>query len=527
MSDIPEVLRVALADRYELGRMIGRGGMATVHLARDVKHGRDVAIKVLLPDLAASIGADRFLHEIEIAARLNHPHIVPLYDSGKVHASGEEFPYYVMPFIDGESLRRVLNRLGQLDVDRMLVIARQVASAIDYAHREGVLHRDIKPENILLADDNAFVVDFGVAKAIGSAAGPALTRTGFALGTPGYMSPEQAAGLRNIDARADVYGLTCVCYEMVIGEPPGLWLTEEAVRLGRFVDAEPTHRDRLDRLPGRLERVLARGLAMRREDRFGGPLELADALARATQPSSARFTDGQLRQIIDRAAEIQAGDPTEEGALSIGAVEQIAAQVGIPPEYVRDALEELRLRPEPRPRVPDAALVPQAAPPPAAPGVQVVQVRRTIEGSLPESVMPEMAKILHRELGAGYVAHAGGVFTWTAASAWGRRVHVSVTPHEGQTEILLHEQLESQGARIVGGVVGGGIVGGLFGVAVAFGMTVPDSAVGAFGLVFSIASAVLVARSIHVNASLVRERKLGEVGDQLVEAGRRSLADER
>ncbi|UCG87137.1 MAG: serine/threonine protein kinase, partial [Gemmatimonadota bacterium] len=205
MSDLPAALKSALADRYKIERPIGRGGMATVYLASDLKHGRPIAIKVMRPDLAASLGSDRFLKEIEIAARLTHAHIVPLHDSGEA----DGFLYYVMPYVEGSSLRTLLNREPRLGMSQAISIAEQVADALDYAHRMGVLHRDIKPENILLSHGHAFVADFGVAKAVSTAGGETITRTGFGLGTPGYMSPEQAAGVRDIDQRTDVYGLAC------------------------------------------------------------------------------------------------------------------------------------------------------------------------------------------------------------------------------------------------------------------------------------------------------------------------------
>jgi serine/threonine protein kinase len=312
--------------------------MATVYLARDRRHGREVAVKVLRPELAASLGAERFLNEIAIAARLAHPHIVPLFDSGE--AGG--FLYYVMPFVTGRSLRTLLEREPQLDPAAALAIVSQVARALDHAHRMGVLHRDVKPENILLSGTDAFVTDFGIAKAVTSAGGPNLTRTGFAMGTPGYMSPEQAAGVRDLDARTDVYGLACVTYEMLIGETPGLWPTEEATRLGRLLDASPEHRHRLDTLPGRIEQVLAKALAMRPADRFATPLEFADRLT-AVFVARAEYSAAEVRRIVARAAELQAKRPTEEGVLTIGALEQVAAEVGIPPTSVREAMHELGL----------------------------------------------------------------------------------------------------------------------------------------------------------------------------------------
>ena len=200
MPEIPAHLSAALAGRYEPLREIGRGGMATVYLATDLRHNRDVAVKVLKPDLRASIGVDRFLREIAIAAKLNHPHILPLLDSG----DSDGVLHYVMPYVEGETLRGWINREGRLKLASATRIVRETADALDYAHRQGVVHRDIKPENILLSDGHAVVADFGIAKAIFSAVEGNLTRTGFPIGTPGYMSPEQAAGRADLEDRKSV-----------------------------------------------------------------------------------------------------------------------------------------------------------------------------------------------------------------------------------------------------------------------------------------------------------------------------------
>src|SRR5205809_1799025 len=205
MAELLARLRGALADRYALERELGRGGMATVYLARDLKHGRAVAIKVLRPELAAALGPERFLREIEVAARLTHPHILPLHDSGE--AAG--FLYYVMPFVQGESLRDRLHREPQLPIDEAVKIAREVATALSHAHSQDVVHRDIKPENILLSGGEAVVADFGVARAIVAACAETLRDTGLAVVTPGYMSPEQARGAMEIYSRSDVYSLGC------------------------------------------------------------------------------------------------------------------------------------------------------------------------------------------------------------------------------------------------------------------------------------------------------------------------------
>jgi serine/threonine-protein kinase len=214
MTEITSRLATALADRYKLQRHLGEGGMATVYLAEDLKHHRKVAVKVLRSELAALIGPERFLKEIEVTANLQHPHILPLHDSG----DADGFLFYVMPYVEGETLRDKLNREKQLDIDEAIKITEAVASALDYAHRHEVIHRDIKPENILLHDGQAMVADFGIALAVSQAGGTRLTETGLSIGTPQYMSPEQAMGDRELDARSDVYSLGAMLYEMLAGD---------------------------------------------------------------------------------------------------------------------------------------------------------------------------------------------------------------------------------------------------------------------------------------------------------------------
>ncbi len=221
-----------------------------------------------------------------------------------------------------------------------LEVTEEVADALNYAHRQGVLHRDIKPENILLSEGHAVVADFGIAKAISTAGGDELTRTGFPLGTPGYMSPEQAAGNTRLDERTDVFSLACVFYEMMVGETPGLWPTDAAVKLGRFIDAPQEHRERLDRLPGSVEQALTKAMAMSPAKRFGSPAELVRALG-AQSTGQRKYEDREVKEILQRAADMQAERPTEDGALSLGAVQQIAAQVDIAPERVREAAGDL------------------------------------------------------------------------------------------------------------------------------------------------------------------------------------------
>ncbi|MGD8726740.1 MAG: protein kinase [Gemmatimonadales bacterium] len=274
MTELQAQLQAALADRYEIDRELGRGGMAVVFLGRDVKHDRRVAIKVLRPELTATLGAERFLREIQIAAKLNHPHIVPLFDSG----DAEGLLYYVMPYVDGESLRVRLVRSGQLMLDEALEIARAVASALTYAHEHGVIHRDIKPENVLLSGSEAVVTDFGIARAISAAGGMALTMEGLVVGTLGYMSPEQAAGSGNIDSRTDVYGLGCVLYDMLVGRAPGRWIDIRSATTGRIPKAPREDRIKLDELPRGVERILVRALAHEQSDRFTTAQDFVEAL---------------------------------------------------------------------------------------------------------------------------------------------------------------------------------------------------------------------------------------------------------
>jgi len=225
MPEVLDRLTEALAARYRIEREVGHGGMAVVFLARDLRHDRPVAIKVLRPELAGVLGPERFLREIQVAARLTHPHILPMLDSGE--AGGLLF--YTMPFVEGETLRQRLEREKQLPLEDTLRIAREVAGALDHAHRQGVVHRDVKPENILFSAGHAVVTDFGIAHAMEAAGGGSLTTTGVILGTPAYLSPEQAAGGRTLDARTDQYALGCVVYEMLAGQPPFTGPTAESL----------------------------------------------------------------------------------------------------------------------------------------------------------------------------------------------------------------------------------------------------------------------------------------------------------
>jgi serine/threonine protein kinase/Flp pilus assembly protein TadD len=269
-----ERVEKALSDRYEIERELGRGGMATVYLAKDRKHDRAVALKVLHPELSSSLGPDRFLREIKVAARLNHPHILPLHDSGE--ASG--FLYYVMPYVEGESLRSRLNRDGKLPLDEALYLARGIAGALDYAHRHQVVHRDIKPENIMLHEGEAMVMDFGIAKAVSVAAGDTLTQTGMMVGTPAYVSPEQAAGEAVIDGRSDQYSLACMLYEILSGKKAFTGATAQQTLSKRFTDPVPSIRKVEPTVPDEIEEALTKALSKEPRERYSTSGEFAKAL---------------------------------------------------------------------------------------------------------------------------------------------------------------------------------------------------------------------------------------------------------
>src|SRR5438876_3143529 len=268
-------LQAALADRYALERELGHGGMATVFLARDLRHGRLVAIKVLRPEIAAALGPERFLREIGLAARLTHPHILPLHDSGTAQGSW----YYVMPYVEGETLRERLEREGQLPLEQAVQIAREVADALSHAHSRDVVHRDIKPENILLEAGHAVLSDFGIARAITAAAGGNLTATGIAIGTPGYMSPEQGGASARVDERSDIYSLGCVLYEMLAGEPPFTGPSAESIVRQHLAAAPPRVSAMRAAVPPTIEEAIVRALAKTPADRFATAAELVEALA--------------------------------------------------------------------------------------------------------------------------------------------------------------------------------------------------------------------------------------------------------
>jgi len=273
VSDLERVA-ASVGDRYQVEREVGRGGMATVYLAQDRKHQRPVALKVLHPHLAANLGPERFLREIQIAASLQHPHIVPLYDSGQA----EGFLFYVMPYIDGESLRHRMVRDTTLPVEDALRITRSIASALDYAHNRQVVHRDIKPENVLLHHGEAMVTDFGIAKALTAAAADNLTQTGTSMGTPAYMSPEQSAGETNLDGRSDQYSLACVLYEMLSGRTPFTGPNGQAIIARSFTEPVPPLVAPRERIPAFVDRAVMRALAKAPADRFVSAAAFSHAL---------------------------------------------------------------------------------------------------------------------------------------------------------------------------------------------------------------------------------------------------------
>ena len=291
MADIDQITRLnaALAGRYTVERELGRGGMATVYLADDLKHGRKVALKLLRRELGSVLGAERFAREIRIAAGLTHPHILPLYDSGQFHLEPTErspLLFYVMPYVRGENLRQRLARERQLPVEEAITLVRQVAGALEHAHAHGLIHRDIKPENILLHEGVAMVTDFGIALAANSDGDQRLTGTGLMLGTPHYMSPEQAAGERGLDARSDIYSLGCVLYELLAGEPPFTGPTAQAVIVKRFTTQAQGVRRLRPTVPAGVEAAIQRALSRVPGDRFESAAAFAQALS-APAPAQA------------------------------------------------------------------------------------------------------------------------------------------------------------------------------------------------------------------------------------------------
>jgi serine/threonine-protein kinase len=310
-------LRTALAHRYALQQEIGRGGMATVYLAEDLKHNRKVAIKVLRPDLTATLGPERFLREVRIAAQLNHPHILGLHDSGEANG----FLYFVMPYAEGEPLRARISREKQLSIDEALALTRQVASALDYAHDLGVIHRDIKPENILLHRDHALVADFGIALAVTAAGGERMTETGLSLGTPAYMSPEQVAGEEGIDRRSDIYSLGCVLYEMLAGDPPFVASNPRAVLLKHLSDPAPQITTVRSSVPLSVAAAISKALGKTPVDRFDSAKAFGDALF-----AEAKEEEPEIKSIVVLPFDNLSPDP-DNAFFADGLTEELIAEL--------------------------------------------------------------------------------------------------------------------------------------------------------------------------------------------------------
>jgi serine/threonine-protein kinase len=305
-----EVAKVteALAGRYKVERILGEGGMATVYLATDQKHKRKVAVKVMRPELAATLGAERFLREVEIAGQLSHPHILPMHDSGE----SDGILYYVMPYVEGETLRERLQRDGALPVEEALKLAREVAEALAYAHRRNIVHRDIKPANILLSEGHALVADFGIARAVGDSGGEQLTRTGLAVGTPQYMAPEQATGEKEVDGRADVYATGSVLYEMIAGEPPFTGPTARIILTRSLTEKARALSSVREGLVPSVDALVSRALAKNPGDRFATADALVTALDGArqqmTSASSSAITPPAATEVLPKGKASSAGD---------------------------------------------------------------------------------------------------------------------------------------------------------------------------------------------------------------------------
>jgi serine/threonine protein kinase len=516
MPDLPTAFTDAIRDRYEVEREIGAGGMATVHLARDVRHNRYVAVKVLKPELAASLGVVRFLKEIEIAARLTHPHIIPLHDSGE----DAGFLYYVMPFIDGESLRTRLNRETRIDTAAALGIVTDVGDALSYAHGQGILHRDIKPENILFSAGHSMVADFGIARAVSTAGGANITRTGLALGTPGYMSPEQAAGDRDLDARTDVYSLGCVLYEMLVGEPPGMWQTDESLKLGKFTDLPERHQARLRETGRPIERALVRALALRTRDRFEGVDAFLLAL-HSEEGAVRRYSDSEVEEIVRQAADEQLAHPTPEEGMSLSTVQQIADDVGISPERVERAARKLQSR--------------KPAQPPAESGAgafwlggpTVITWERVVDGEVTEAVYDDIIDEIQATLSTeGQVDTLGRSLTWrTVKPVLGKRraVQVRVTSRGGQTRIHILERLGELAWTTFSTVWGLGAGG----IAVVLSLGGPELGWAAAGLLAAGWTGGMYALSRKIFRYISRQKRtdLEELSDRIAEIATESIRD--
>ncbi|MFQ5550768.1 MAG: serine/threonine-protein kinase [Gemmatimonadales bacterium] len=515
MSEIPKELVDELSGRYELRGVVGRGGMATVYGATDLKHNRKVAIKVLRPELSANLGAERFLREIEIAAQLQHPHILMLIDSGQAI---DTF-YYVMPFVDGGSLRARIDK-GRFGLEDATTTVERVADALCYAHQQGVVHRDIKPENILFSRGYPLVADFGIAKAISTAGVTALTRTGFPLGTVGYMSPEQAAGSSELGPASDVYSLACVAYEMLVGAVPGVWLSDVESDEGRMRDIPSEHRSLLDGLPGHVEPALARALARRPGDRFEDPAEFVAALT-GKQEVKKRFSEQQVGEIMRHAAESQFAKPTTDGSLTVGAIEAIAADVGLSPERVHEAIMQL-----------DASTNAPALPMKLFSLPAHLEMETTVVGEVPQSEFGSLLEEIHLNLkDVGVINDTmGKALSWqTSGFEEAGRTRIMVRPKRGETKLSITQStLAYKGGVTIASVVGGGALAALM---IAIGEIEGISAASGIGqamiavTVAALPGAIVAGRFFLRRVLKKRRKKLEALLHKLAKVAREAIED--
>jgi serine/threonine protein kinase len=378
----------------------------------------------------------------------------------------------------------------------------------------GIFHRDIKPENILFSQGHPIVADFGIAKALSTAGAANLTRTGFPLGTPGYMSPEQAAGMTDLDERSDVYSLAVVVYEMLTGDIPGRWPTEDAVRAGRFLEAPQSHRARLDQAGMATEGALVRGLAIRHDQRTPTPAVLMAELQGGPQALRRRYREDEVKEIVKRASELEASRPTQSGALTIGGVESLAAEVGIEPAVVRSAAKSLEKRSSQAPAPPVRVNRILGAP-------STLMFERIVEGELPQSEFPTLVEEIRRELQhVGQVSQLGWSFSWTMTRSGNMRrdLEVGVTVRGGQTRIVVRENLGPLIGSIFGGI-GGGLGGGGMGPILGIG-------IGALGLPPEAIAVIIplwlgtvygVARTVYRSQVGKREKSFSDLADRLAE----------
>ena len=500
-------LQAALAGRYTIDREIGRGGMATVYLADDPKHHRRIAIKVLRPDLAEALGTERFLREIGTVARLNHPNILALHDSGE--AGG--FLYFVMPLLDGASLRLRLQGGQRFDAERALAVAAPVADALSYAHRMGVLHRDVKPENILFSQGHAIVADFGLAKAISVAGGANLTHTGLALGTPGYMSPEQALGISELDERTDVYSLAVVIYEMLVGEVPGSWAMEDALSPGRFLRVPVSHRSRLIELGSRIEGALVRGLAIQPEDRTPTPTLLIADLTGETA-SRRQYDSGKVQEVLERHAEDGPTGKLRDGATTIGATVRpafeepvggyskgVAAVGGTTPRHNR-----------------------------WLGGPTIVLFEHVVEGEIPDTGYQLLADEIRGVLNLpGQVSQLGKSFSWGLTRGWSpwRDIGVAVSVRGGLTRITIRENLLYILIPIVG-FGSAGVTVGMSPLVRMFGAALENSWAAGWGVpVVWFVTILAASRIAYQQVAKRRVRELVELAARLVALARNMVLE--